>query len=218
MNKITIGIFEEHKLLMDGICEILKSVDSFEITIKERKIELLYEQLSISNVNILIISNLNHDSNLLIYISKIKRNFPAIKTLVLSHSDNEKEVLKTIKSGASGFIGNESDKSDLIEAIYTLRNGHEYYSKSITHLLLNRYISNMNDGNVKDELSKSLSEREREIVRLWGNSLSNPEIADKLYISIRTVESHKNHIMQKLNLKTTVDLIKFGIKNNLIEI
>lgn len=218
MNKITIGIFEEHKLLMDGICEILKGVDSFEIKMKEREIEILYEKLSTSTVNILIISNLIHNSNLLSLIAKIKRNFPSVKTLVISYSDNENEVLKTIKSGAAGFIGNESDKTDLIEAIYTLRNGHDYYSKSITHLLLNRYISNMNDGIVKDELSKTLSEREREIVRLWGISLSNPEIAERLFISVRTVESHKNHIMQKLNLKTTVDLIKFGIKNNLIEI
>jgi two-component system response regulator NreC len=55
-------------------------------------------------------------------------------------------------------------------------------------------------------------------MKLWGNSMTNKEIADKLFLSVRTVETHKNHIMQKLNLKTSVDLIKFGIKNNIIEI
>ena len=63
-----------------------------------------------------------------------------------------------------------------------------------------------------------LSSREVEILKLWGNNYSNKKIAEKLFISVRTVESHKNHIMQKLNLKTNIDMIKFGIKNNLIEI
>ncbi|MBN2786833.1 MAG: response regulator transcription factor, partial [Paludibacteraceae bacterium] len=65
---------------------------------------------------------------------------------------------------------------------------------------------------------ENLSSRQVEILKLWGNNFSNKEIAEKLFISVRTVESHKNHIMQKLNFKTTVDMIKFGIKNNLIEI
>ena len=65
---------------------------------------------------------------------------------------------------------------------------------------------------------EALSQRQIEIIRMWGNNMSNKEIADRLFISVRTVESHKNHIMQRLNLKTNIDMIKFGIKNNLIEI
>ena len=64
----------------------------------------------------------------------------------------------------------------------------------------------------------TLSSRQIEILKMWGNSFSNQEIAEKLFLSVRTVESHKTHIMQKLNLKTTIDMIKFGIRNNLIEI
>ncbi len=86
--------------------------------------------------------------------------------------------------------------------------------------MLNKYIISIKSGKEtqrKKNLS-SLSTRELEITELWGNSYSNKEIADKLFISIRTVESHKNHIMQKLNLKSVVDLVKFAIKNNIIEI
>ena len=67
-------------------------------------------------------------------------------------------------------------------------------------------------------MSKNLSARQVEILKLWGENYTNKEIADKLFISLRTVETHKNHIMQKLNLKTTVDMVKFAIRNNLIEI
>jgi two-component system response regulator NreC len=83
--------------------------------------------------------------------------------------------------------------------------------------LLNRYVSSIqnNEKNEDDDV-KQLSTREIEILSLWGNSYTNPEIADTLHISVRTVETHKTHIMQKLNLKTQVDLIKYGIKNNII--
>ena len=107
---------------------------------------------------------------------------------------------------------------ELIEAIYTLRNGYDYYSQTITHLLLNNYISLIQNEHPESNASlKNLSSRELEIVKLWGESNTNKEIADKLFISIRTVESHKNHIMQKLSLKTAVDLVKFAIKNNIFK-
>jgi len=122
--------------------------------------------------------------------------------------------------GAKGFLAKESDKNDLLEAIYTLRSGHDYYSKSITKLLLKKYITGLKSGEslfVNKDI-KCLSSRELEILKLWGNSYTNNEISEELFISVRTVESHKNHIMQKLNMKTAVDLVKFAIKNNIIEV
>ena len=96
--------------------------------------------------------------------------------------------------------------------------GHGYYSDSITQLLLNRYISsNLTDSQADDD-DDPLSARQIEILKLWGDGFSNQEIADKLFISVRTVETHKNHIMQKLNLKSTVDLVKYAIKSNIIKL
>jgi two-component system response regulator NreC len=133
--------------------------------------------------------------------------------------DSEEIVLKTIKAGAKGFLGRDADRNSLLEAIYTLRNGHDYYSTSITHLLLNRYISSMQSGEQSQRAeTANLSSRQIEILKLWGESYTNQEIAERFFISVRTVESHKNHIMQKLNLKSTVDMVKFAIKNNIIEI
>ncbi|MBO7497455.1 MAG: response regulator transcription factor, partial [Salinivirgaceae bacterium] len=96
--------------------------------------------------------------------------------------------------------------------------GHDYYSDSITQLLLNRYISSSNIPVGDDNDEEALSARQIEILKLWGDGFSNQEIADKLFISVRTVETHKNHIMQKLNLKSTVDLVKYAIKSNIIKL
>ncbi|HJX70948.1 MAG TPA: response regulator transcription factor, partial [Bacteroidales bacterium] len=179
----------------------------------------LVESLKETAVHILILNIHTLSTFIQNLITQLTITFPGVKILVLSVHNEEEFILKTIKAGARGFLARDTDRNELIEAIYTIRNGYDFYSKSITHLLLNKYISNLKskEGLNSDGL-KNLSSRETEVLRMWGKSCSNKEIAEKLFISVRTVESHKNHIMQKLNLKTIVDLVKFAIKNNLIEI
>jgi two-component system response regulator NreC len=219
MSRIQIGIFDEHKIVQEGIGSLLEDVDDINVALKaDEKIHLI-ENLKNNDVHILIfnIHNLNTLNRNL--ISQLAATFPRTKILVLSVYNEEEFILKAIKSGASGFLAKDTDRKELIEAIYTIRNGHDFYSKSITHLLLNKYINNLKTENSSSSASlNKLSAREIEILKMWGDSHSNKEIAEKLFISVRTVESHKNHIMQKLNLKTIVDLVKFAIKNNLIEI
>jgi two-component system response regulator NreC len=86
-------------------------------------------------------------------------------------------------------------------------------------VLLNSYLSDEQiDVNEKENRQKSLSDREMEVFKLFAEGFSNREIAEQLFISIRTVETHKNNIMKKINIKTTVDLVKFAIKNNIIDL
>ena len=216
---IHIGIFDEHKIVQEGISSLLEDVDDIHVTVKaDEKIHLI-ENLKIMDVHVLILNI--HTLSTIIHnlISQLVITFPKIKILVLSVHNEEEFILKIIKAGAKGFLAKDTDRNELIEAIYTIRNGHDFYSKSITHLLLNKYISKIKSEDGLSSYSlKKLSAREIEILKMWGSSYSNKEIAEKLFISVRTVESHKNHIMQKLNLKTIVDLVKFAIKNNLIEI
>jgi DNA-binding NarL/FixJ family response regulator len=215
---IEIGIFDKHKIVQEGISSLLKDVDDIHIAVKADDKNLLIDHLKKRTVHILILNVHTLGVTVQNLISQLLIALPRVKILVLSVHNEEEFILKVIKAGASGFLARDTGRNELIEAIYTLRNGYDYYSKSITHLLLNKYISSLksreNPGS--DGLS-SLSSRETEILKMWGESLSNREIAEKLFISVRTVESHKNHIMQKLNLKTVVDLVKFAIKNNLIE-
>ncbi|MFA9390015.1 MAG: DNA-binding response regulator [Prolixibacteraceae bacterium] len=216
---INIGIFDEHRLSLDGASKLLSDVEELKVAfICDEKVQLKAKMKS-NPIHLLLLSMYDCSIKSLNLIVQLAVNYPKTKILIISIINSEEMILKTIKAGAKGFLGKESDFNDLIEAIFTLRNGHDYYSKSITHLLLNRYIKNLKEDDVtqKSELS-TLSSRQVEIVKFWGNSFTNQEIADKLFISVRTVESHKNHIMQKLNLKSTVDLVKFGIKNNIIEI
>ena len=216
---IDIALFDEHKLVLEGISGLLSGISDFRVVLNCDDRNVLTEKLKSMQVHVLILNMHDISVRNLNLIVQLNISNPKLKILIISVIDSEEIVLKTIKAGAKGFLGKDSDRNSLLEAVYTLRNGHDYYSKSITHLLLNRYISSLK----ADELSQNadianLSSRQIEILKLWGESCTNQEIADRFFISVRTVESHKNHIMQKLNLKSTVDMVKFAIKNNIIEI
>jgi len=216
---IDIALFDEHKLVLEGISGLLSGISDFRVVLNCDDRNVLTEKLKSMQVHVLILNMHDISVRNLNLIVQLNISNPKLKILIVSVIDSEEIVLKTIKAGAKGFLGKDSDRNSLLEAVYTLRNGHDYYSKSITHLLLNRYISSLK----ADELSQNadianLSSRQIEILKLWGESYNNQEIADRFFISVRTVESHKNHIMQKLNLKSTVDMVKFAIKNNIIEI
>jgi len=216
---IDIAVFDEHNLVLQAISGLLSEISDIKLIFSCRDKATLTEKLKKIKINILIL-NLHEISvrnlNLIVQLKMIN---PNLRILIMSAIEGEEIVLKTIKAGAKGFLGKDSTLNDLIEAIYTLRSGHDYFSKSITQIVLNRYISGINNEGIseKEEINQ-LSARQLEIMQLMGESFSNQEIAERLFISVRTVETHKNHIMQKLNLKNTVDMIKFGIKNNIIDI
>jgi two-component system response regulator NreC len=149
----------------------------------------------------------------------LTQRFPKIKVLILSMYNDETFILRMIKAGAKGHLARDTNRSEMLEAIYTLRNGFEYYAKTITNILLASYLSDKDiDHSEKENRQKDLPDREMEVLKLFAEGLSNRCIAEKLFISVRTVETHKTNIMKKINLKTTVDLVKFAIKNNIIEL
>jgi two-component system response regulator NreC len=216
---IDIAIFDEHRLALEGLYGLLSGISDFRVVLSCDDRNVLAEKLKAIQVHVLLLNMHDISVRNLNLIVQLNISNPKLKILIISVIDSEEIVLKTIKAGAKGFLGKDSDRNSLLEAIYTLRNGHDYYSKSITHLLLNRYISSLKTDDLSQNANlESLSSRQIEILKLWGESYSNQEIADRFFISVRTVESHKNHIMQKLNLKSTVDMVKFAIKNNIIEI
>ena len=215
--KIAVGIHDEMKITREGIRALLDNIDDIEITLESDRDEGLPEMLKQSPVNVLIVVVHAFQIQLTNLIQHLSSSLPRVKVLIVSVTHDEEAVLKTIKAGAKGFLARETTREELIQAIYSLRSGYDFFSNSITVLLLNKYIRKLKTDDDRPDIH-SLSSREIEIMKMWGNSFTNKEIADKLFLSVRTVETHKNHIMQKLNLKTSVDLVKFAIRNNIIEL
>ena len=219
MDKISIAVLDNYKIVLEGICSLLEEVENIEILLKISDNKKLINAIIQNDIDVLIyiIHDLKDDD--LELIRRINASYSHIKILVLSIQTKEEVIYKIIKAGAKGFLAKDTGKNELIQAIYTLRNGFDYFSNSITNILLNEYLDIIkSEKNESDTSITELSAREMEVLKFWGNGFTNKEIADKLFISVRTVESHKNHIMQRLNLRTTVDLVKYAIKNNIIDI
>jgi two-component system response regulator NreC len=149
----------------------------------------------------------------------ISERFPEIKVLILSMYTDESFINQAIKSGAKGYLHKNTTREEMLIAIDTVYSGNDFYSDNISKIILKSYIEKAK-LNAEELLNphEILSKREIEILTMFAEGFINKEIADKLFISIRTVESHKNHIMQKLNLKTQVELVKYAIRHNLINI
>lgn len=215
---ITIGIYDQHKIMRKALAQLLSVNAEFRAIPLEPDPMHIADKIKVESINIMLFNIHAATDDSFILIKQLSQRFERVKILVMSSCDDDKLIVRSIRSGAKGFMASDAEPNELTEAIYTMRGGYEYYSKSISHLLVGRYINEMITDKTSTQGIEQLSARQIEIIKLWGANKTNKEIADELFLSIRTVESHKNHIMQKLNLKTTVDMIKFGIRNNLIEL
>ena len=219
MNSIKIILVDDHDIVRDGIKSLLSGIDDIEIIGEAGDGNEVLEFLSKNTVDIVVLDiSLKTISGL--EITKIIcEKYPSVKVLILSMYTNEEYVFTAIKNGAKGYLPKNTTRKELVEAIQTIFTGEEFFSEHISNIILKSYIRNVKGTPQTEEKKDSkLSQRETEILTLFAEGFSNQEIADKLFISIRTVESHKNHIMQKLELKSTMDLLKFAIKNKLVDL
>ena len=132
----------------------------------------------------------------------------------------EDYIFNALKAGAKGYLPKQdTTRAELLKAIYSVSRGEEYFSDSVAQVISKLYSHSAKSTATPDSMSRkaSLTSRETEILRMYTEGLSNMEIAERLNISIRTVETHKNNIMQKYNFKNTVEMVKFAIRNKIGE-
>jgi two-component system response regulator NreC len=219
MSIIRIFIVDDHQVVCDGIKSLLSDVEDIEVLGTASNIENLISKTKETHVHISLINIYDPTDAQIENIRRLKKELPNMNLLILSMNKSKSFILKTLKAGARGYLTKDTSRSELIEAIYTIRGGYDYYAKSIANIVLNNYLKETDvEHQLIDQEEKKLSTREIEVLELFGQSFTNKEIADTLFISVRTVESHKSNVMRKLNLRTTVDLVKFAISNNIIKI
>ncbi|MBI9055240.1 MAG: response regulator transcription factor [Bacteroidales bacterium] len=217
MKKIRIVLVDDHQMFRDGVKSVLSDEENMEVVGEVGNGNDLFELLK-SNTPDLIITDISMPEISGIEVTKyVSENYPDIKILILSMHTNEEFITKALSSGANGYLPKDTSMNELLDAINTIYKGDNYFNKNISDTILKSIIdkSKNNQNNSKNE---KLTKREKEVVQLVVDGLTNKEIADKLFISIRTVDSHKNNVMQKLNLKSSVELVKYILKNNIIDI
>lgn len=147
---------------------------------------------------------------------QIKREHPEINVLVLTMYDHEEYFREMLQVGASGYIIKRAAATELVAAIHAVYNGESVLSPAITRLLLEDYLRH--DIHKQENDPNSLTSREREVLQLIAEGKTSREIAEILHLSVKTVQSHRTSLMQKLDLHDRGDLIKYAIQKKIIEL
>ncbi|OUN00067.1 MAG: DNA-binding response regulator [Paenibacillaceae bacterium ZCTH02-B3] len=156
-----------------------------------------------------------HGKDGLTATSELKKQLPDTAVLVLTMYDDDEYLFRAIQAGASGYILKSAPHEELVQAIHSVARGDAYLYPTATRRLMNEYLERVKSGEGGGAY-ESLSEREKEILALIAMGYSNKDIAEKLVISVKTVETHKSNLMEKLGLKTRPDLVKFALKKGLL--
>ncbi|MDD3740542.1 MAG: response regulator transcription factor [Bacteroidales bacterium] len=216
MDCIKIALVDDHKMFREGIKSVLSDEKSIQLVAEAGNAEEIINSLSNCKIDVLI-TDISLPGMSGIELCRYAKIYcPQLKTLILSMHTDEEFVLDSVKSGASGYLSKETGHEELIYAIRKIAAGEIYFSHNISQTIIQAYRKDKKSTEVNP--TEFLSQRELEVLKLYVEGFSNSEIAEKLFISVRTVESHKTHILQKTGLKSHVDLIKLAIKFKLTDL
>ncbi|MCD0465737.1 response regulator transcription factor [Flavobacterium sp. ENC] len=215
--KIRIHLADDHQVLIDGLANLLGTVTDFEVVGLSLNGGTIYEGVLASKADILL---LDISMPLKDGISVLKefgqKKFPC-KVIILSSYDDLKIVKEVMKLGARGYLTKKSAGENIIEAIKAVNRDEEYFDNYIREKIFASFTHNNPKLNKKPFTGNQLlSERELEVITLISLEYSGKEISEQLFISLNTVETHRKNIMKKLKLKNVIGIVKYALKNNLI--
>lgn len=211
-------LVDDHMLFRDGLTSLLNDYGQIKVIGQGSNFSQLKKVLNNEIPDILLLDiSLEKESSLEI-LTWIKSEYPQIKVIMVSMFISEDFVITAIRNGADGYIPKDTSQAELLAAIIQINQGIKYFPENIKNIILDGVIKNSKSNDSQKDIYESLTQREKEILRLVAEGWSNNEIADKLCISIRTVETHKTNVMQKIGAKTVVDLVKFAIRKKIIQL
>jgi len=157
-----------------------------------------------------------HGKDGLTATAELKKLLPDTSVLILTMHDDDEYLFRSIHAGASGYVLKSAPHEELLTAIESVAQGNAYLYPTATKRLMNEYMERLKRGGDGADAYGTLSEREREILAWIAKGYSNKEIAENLIISVKTVETHKAHLMEKLGLRTRPDLVKYAAQKGLL--
>lgn len=213
MNKIRLAIIDDHAVVLDGLKTMLNSFDNLDVLFTTQSGSKLLNYLQSHAPDIILMDIQMPEISGIDLCKQVVKQYPAIKVIAFSSFDDSNYVKQIFRSGARGYLLKNSDKHAIVKAIETVMRDEEYMDEAIKKILLQETIT----GQRRSIFEVPLTKREKEILKFIAEGLSSQEIADKLFISLRTVETHRLNINQKLDVKNTAGLVKEAIKRGLID-
>jgi DNA-binding NarL/FixJ family response regulator len=214
MEKIKIIVVDDHQIFRTGLILLLNEIEYIEIVGEASDGEELLRLLCTVNADIIFMDIKMPKLNGIESTKKVTEKYPETKVIALSMHDDEKYLDSMLMAGAKGFLSKKVGLDDLEKAINLVTKGKNYFSEDLLSILAQKVNPVTGDQDEKVKLTK----REHETLQLICKGYSNQEIAEKLFISQRTVESHRANLLEKTNSKNSINLVIYAIRNNLYEI
>ena len=213
MSKIRLAIVDDHAVVLDGLMAMLNSFDNLDVVYTTQSGHTLLEYFQSDPPDVLLMDIQMPDINGIDLCKQITRQHPSVKVIAFTSFDDSNYVKQIFRSGAKGYLLKNSDKQTIVKAVETVMQDEEYMDEAIKKILLQESIT----GQRRSLFEVPLTKREKEILKLIAEGLSSQEIADTLFISLRTVETHRLNLNQKLDVKNTAGLVKEAMKRGLID-
>lgn len=217
---IKVLLVDDHRLLRDGLSAMLADVEDMEIVGSLDSGEETIAQLTSIQPDVILMDILMKGMTGIEATRWIKEQNKCIKVILISAEVKKELVEAGIQCGIDGYLPKDVSKDILVEAIRAVAGGERFFGEAITHLVFDDFFKKKRATFPTGQITvtSDLTKREQEVLAAIASGRSSHEIADELFISVKTVDTHRSHILDKLGLKNNAELVRYAIKNKLISL
>ena len=216
MGELRVLLGDDHTVLRQGLRKILEERRDWRVVAEAgngrdavREVLALHPDVAVLDIGMPLLNGIEATR-------QIARRAPSVRVLILSMHSDQAYVTQAVQAGARGYLLKDSAAAELIEAIAAVSTGKSFFSPAVAQVVFNDYVRSLTDKGITDPYD-SLSEREREVLQLVAEGRSSKEIAELLSISPATVETHRAHLLQKLQLHNTVEVVRYATRRGIIQ-
>ncbi len=216
-------LVDDHSIVRDGIRLLLEQADGLVIVDEANDGEEALDKLKQHHANAdmpdIILMDISLPGMSGIQTTQIvSRLYKGVRVLMLSMHNNEDYILRSVEAGAYGYILKDSSSDEMVKAIRTIAGGEKYYSSPVASIILSGYMQTLKKGerHGKNERQSRLSNKEKEILQFLVDGMSSREIAEKLQLSVRTVDNHRANMMRRLQVRNAAELVRMAVEDKLI--
>lgn len=215
MAALRILIADDHTIVRQGIRKILEDQPDWQVVAEAGNGREAVKQALALRPDIALLDIGMPLMNGIEATSQIASAAPEVKVVILSMHPNEAYITRVLQAGAKGYLLKDSADDDLIRALTAVSEGKSFFSPAVASIMLNDYLRRLAEKGIVDRYD-ALSKREREIFQLIAEGRTNKEIADLLCVSANTIETHRSHIMEKLDVHSAVEVVLYAVRRGLI--
>lgn len=218
--KLKIALVDDHKLFREGLAELINGFPNYRISLEADNGKQFIEKLNIKDLPDIILLDISmQEMDGYETANWLKQHHPSVKVMVLSMFDNENAIIRMMRLGVKGYVLKDIRKKELKEALDSIISKGYYYSDLVTGKLIhtiNKIDEEKEGKSIKNLIS--LTEREIEFLKLACTELTYREIADKMCLSVHTIDGYRDALFEKLAVRSRVGLVLYGIKNRIVDI